>query len=75
MVKMNRLQMITTDACTAFANGESAMYTIGSYAIPQIQTVNPDMDIDSFVMPANDSEEDNVVKFRSRPSVLRDGRL
>lgn len=24
-------------ACTAFANGESAMYTIGSYAIPQIQ--------------------------------------
>ena len=23
------------------------MYTIGSYAIPQIQTVNPDMDIDS----------------------------
>ena len=35
-------------ACTAFANGESAMYTIGSYAIPQIHTVNPDMDIDSF---------------------------
>ena len=26
------------DACTAFANGESAMYTIGSYAIPQLQT-------------------------------------
>ena len=28
------------DACTAFANGESAMYTIGSYAIPQIKSVN-----------------------------------
>ena len=42
------------DACTAFANGESAMYTIGSYAIPQIKSVNPDMNIGSFVMPAND---------------------
>ena len=41
------------DACTAFANGQSAMFTIGSYAVPQIKSVNPDMDIDSFVMPAN----------------------
>ena len=49
------------DACTAFANGESAMYTIGSYAIPQIKSVNPDMNIGSFVMPANDSEEYNVL--------------
>lgn len=46
-------------ACTAFAKGESAMYTIGSYAIPQIQTVNPDMEIDSFVMPASNNKEDN----------------
>ena len=37
------------DACTAFANGESAMYPIGSYAIPQILTVNPDMNIDSLL--------------------------
>ena len=29
------------DACTAFARGEAAMYTIGSYAIPQIKSVNP----------------------------------
>ena len=48
-------------ACTAFANGESAMYTIGSYAVPQIKSVNPDMDIDSFVFPVNDREEDNVL--------------
>ena len=48
-------------ACTAFANEEAAMYLIGSYAVPQIQTVNPDIDIDSFVMPANDSEEENVL--------------
>jgi raffinose/stachyose/melibiose transport system substrate-binding protein len=49
------------DACTAFARGESAMYTIGSYAVPQILSVNPDMNIDSFVFPANDNEEDNVL--------------
>jgi len=49
------------DACTAFANGESAMYPIGSYAVPQIQSVNPDMDIDSFVMPACDNADDNIL--------------
>lgn len=49
------------DACTAFANGESAMYTIGSYAVPQIKSVNPDMNIDSFVMPGNDSKDGNVL--------------
>lgn len=45
------------DACTAFARGESAMYTIGSYATPQILSVNPEMNIDSFVMPASDTAE------------------
>lgn len=49
------------DACTAFANGEAAMYTIGSYAVPQIKSVNPDMDIDSFVMPGSDSPDGNVL--------------
>ncbi len=49
------------DACTAFANGESAMYPIGSYAVPQIQSVNPDMNIDSFVMPASDSSDGNTL--------------
>lgn len=49
------------DACTAFARGESAMYPIGSYAIPQILSVNPDMNIDSFVFPANNDEKDNVL--------------
>lgn len=44
------------DACTAFANGECAMYTIGSYAVPQIKSVNPDMNIDSFVMPGSDEK-------------------
>lgn len=49
------------DACTAFARGESAMYTIGSYAVPQIKSVNPDINLDTFVFPANDNEQDNVL--------------
>ncbi len=49
------------DACTAFANGESAMYTIGSYAVPQIQSVNPDLDIDSFVMPGSSNADENML--------------
>lgn len=49
------------DACTAFARGESAMYVIGNYAIPQIQSVNPDMNIDSFVFPANDDADKNIL--------------
>ena len=49
------------DACTAFARGESAMYVIGSYAVPQIKSVNPDINIDSFVFPACDKSEDNVL--------------
>ncbi len=49
------------DACTAFANGESAMYTIGSYAVPQILSVNPDMNIDSFVFPASDTADGNTL--------------
>jgi len=44
------------DACTAFARGEAAMYPIGSYAVPQILSVNPDMNIDSFTFPANENE-------------------
>ena len=49
------------DACTAFARGESAMFPIGSYAVPQIQSVNPDINIDSFTFPANENAEDNVL--------------
>ena len=49
------------DACTAFANGESAMYPIGSYAVPQILSVNPEMNIDSFVTPGNDDPSKNTL--------------
>lgn len=49
------------DACTAFANGESAMYPIGSYAVPQILSINPKMNIDSFVTPGNDDASKNTL--------------
>jgi len=49
------------DACTAFARGEAAMYPIGSYAVPQIRSVNPDMDIDSFPLPAGETPEENIL--------------
>ena len=37
------------------------MYPIGSYAVPQIQSVNPDMEIDSFVFPGSDKKEENTL--------------
>lgn len=49
------------DACTAFARGQSAMYTIGSYAIPHILSVNPNLNLDSFVMPANSDKAANTL--------------
>ena len=49
------------DACTAFARGEAAMYAIGSYATPQILSVNPDLNIDSFVMPASNDKESRTL--------------
>ena len=49
------------DACTAFARGEAAMYPIGSYAVPQILSVNPDMNIDPFVMPRSDDPQGNTL--------------
>ena len=49
------------DACIEFANGGCAMYTIGSYAVPQILLSNPDINIGSFVMPAADKESDLIL--------------
>ena len=37
------------------------MYPVGSYAVPQIKSVNPDINIDSFVFPASDTAEENVL--------------
>lgn len=49
------------DGCTAFARGEAAMYAMGSFAVPQIKTVNPDIEIGMFVMPTNNDPEKNLL--------------
>ena len=49
------------DAATAFARGEAAMWPIGSYAIPQVLSVNPDMQIGSFVMPCTNDPDDRIL--------------
>ena len=49
------------DACTAFARGQSAMYPCGSFAVPQILTVNPDMNVGMFAMPSAEDPADRIV--------------
>lgn len=49
------------DGCTSFANGESAMFLQGNWAIPQIMTVNPEMKIGIFAMPGTNEKDKNVL--------------
>jgi raffinose/stachyose/melibiose transport system substrate-binding protein len=50
------------DGNTAFANGESAMYLQGIWAIPEIMKANPDIELGVFPFPAtNNPDEINVV--------------
>lgn len=49
------------DAATAFARGEAAMWPIGSYAIPQVLSVNPDLEIGSFVMPCTNDPDQRIL--------------
>lgn len=49
------------DACTAFARGQSAMFPCGSFAVPQILSANPEMNIGLFAMPASDDPDDRLV--------------
>ena len=49
------------DACTAFARGQSAMFPCGSFAVPQILSANPEMNIGLFAMPACDNPDDRII--------------
>ena len=49
------------DACTAFARGQSAMFPCGSFAVPQILSVNPEMNIGMFAMPSAENPDDRIV--------------
>jgi raffinose/stachyose/melibiose transport system substrate-binding protein len=50
------------DGTAAFARGESAMVVLGSYALPQIRSFEPDFPISTFALPAtNDPAATTVV--------------
>lgn len=47
------------DGNTAFAKGEGVFYLQGNWAIPDILTVNPDLEVGTFVLPASNIAEEN----------------
>ena len=47
------------DGNIAFAQGKSAMYLQGSYALPAILSVNPDANLGMFPLPATNNVEEN----------------
>lgn len=50
------------EGTVAFAAGESAMLLLGSYAVPQIRSFEPDFTVGSFALPAtNDPAETRLV--------------
>ncbi|WP_335963228.1 ABC transporter substrate-binding protein, partial [Halalkalibacter kiskunsagensis] len=46
-------------ANSAFANGESVMYMQGVWAISQVETANPDIEIGAFALPASNNADEN----------------
>ncbi len=49
------------DACTRFANGMSAMFPCGSFAVPQILRAGTDIEVGMFAMPTADNPDDRIV--------------
>ncbi|MBX9245662.1 extracellular solute-binding protein [Actinotalea ferrariae] len=49
------------DGTRAFAEGECAMLLIGSYAIPQIRSFEPDFTIGSFALPGTDDAAETTL--------------
>lgn len=49
------------DGNRAFAEGESAMYLQGSWAIPAINDLEPDFDIGTFALPSDQADETRLV--------------
>ncbi|MGJ7440020.1 ABC transporter substrate-binding protein [Aquipuribacter sp. MA13-6] len=49
------------DGTSAFARGESAMLLLGSYAVPQIRSFEPEFTIDTFALPATDDPADTTL--------------
>lgn len=58
----NQQGVAYNDGNTAFANGQSAMYLQGMWAIPEIKKANPDIELGVFPFPAtNNPDEIDVI--------------
>lgn len=49
------------DGNVAFANGESAMYLQGVWAIPEIKKANPNIELGVFPLPASNDPDQNLL--------------
>ncbi len=49
------------DGTRLFAQGESAMLMLGSYAVPQIRSFEPEFEIGSFAFPATDDPQQTTL--------------
>lgn len=50
------------DGTNAFSKGDSAMLLTGNFAIPQIRSTNPDMNLGAFTLPVlNDASKTKLV--------------
>ncbi|MPV35662.1 extracellular solute-binding protein [Georgenia subflava] len=49
------------DGNRVFANGESAILMHGSYVLPAVLALNPDLDLGSFVLPATDDPDETLL--------------
>lgn len=49
------------DGNAAFAAGESAMYIQGTWALPEIASVNPEKNVGVFALPTGDSADDTLL--------------
>jgi raffinose/stachyose/melibiose transport system substrate-binding protein len=49
------------DGTRGFAQGESAMLLLGSYAVPQIRSFEPEFTVGSFALPATDDAADTTL--------------
>lgn len=57
----NKYELGYNDGNQGFAQGRAAMYVHGTYAIPAIRSYNPDIELGTFAMPADDEKDTRVV--------------
>ena len=57
----NRFELGYNDGNQGFAQERAAMYVHGTYAIPAIRSYNPDINLGTFAMPADNEADTKVV--------------